>query len=332
MVRPRVLLAMNADLPPRLLDAAGWRRLRGVAEVADRVLTRADDPALADELGRAEVLLTSWGAPPVDAALLHRAPRLRAVVHAAGSVKHLATAEAWERGIRFSTAAAANSVPVAEYTLAMILLAGKRVFEAGDFLRRTQSMDWPANGPLGNAGSVIGIVGASRIGRRVIELLRPFDLQVLLADPTIDAPEAASLGVDLVPLDHLLARATVVSLHAPLLPSTAGMIGARQLALMIDGATIINTARGGLLDTDALLAELQSGRLRAVLDVVDPEPLPAGHPLFDAPGLVLTPHVAGAMGSELRRLGAHAVDEIARLAIGSALIDEVLPERLEGIA
>ncbi|GAA4769789.1 hydroxyacid dehydrogenase [Microbacterium gilvum] len=333
MSRPRVVLAMrSAELADELLEPADRRRLAAVVDVADAVLTDVAAAGADALLAGADLLLTGWGAPAIDDDLLRRAPRLRAVAHAAGTVKRLVTPAAWERGIRFSTAAGANGVPVAEYTLAMILLAGKRVFDSQRFLRAERHLGWVPSGPFGNDGAVVGVVGASRIGRRVLELLRPFDLEVLLADPTVDAVSAAQLGAELVALDDLLDRSAVVSLHAPLLPSTERMIGARELARMADGATLVNTARGRLVDTDALVTELVSGRLRAVLDVTDPEPLPVGHPLFSAPGVELTPHVAGALGNELHRLGAHAVSEIERFVVTGAFADEVHPGALAGIA
>src|SRR5262249_54884850 len=148
-----------------------------------------------------------------------------------------------------------------------------------------------------------GVIGASRIGRRVIELLRPFDLDVYLFDPYVDAALAESLGVHLVDLDVLLRTCDVVSVHAPQTPQTLDLIGADQLALMRDGATLINTARGGLVDPDALAKELLRGRLCAVLDVTDPEPLPSDSALYELPNVFVTPHIAGSHGNELARLG-----------------------------
>jgi phosphoglycerate dehydrogenase-like enzyme len=118
----------------------------------------------------------------------------------------------------------------------------------------------------------------------------------------VDAAEAAALGATLVDLDTLVATSDVVSLHAPSLPETRHLIDARRLALMPDGAVLVNTARGALVDTDALVAECAAGRLSAVLDVTEPEPLPVGHPLFGLPSVLVTPHVAGAQGNEIERL------------------------------
>jgi len=178
----------------------------------------------------------------------------------------------------------------------------------------------------------VGIVGASRIGRRVIELLRNFDFSVLLYDPFVQAGDPDLEGVELVELDALMARSDVVSIHAPLLPSTRGMIGARQLKLMKDGATFINTARGGLIDEAALVAELQTQRIFGVIDVTDPEIPPDDSPLFTLPNVFLTPHVAGAIGTERLRLGLMAVEEIERFIEGKPMLYEVQPELLERLA
>ncbi|KJY43087.1 MULTISPECIES: hydroxyacid dehydrogenase [unclassified Streptomyces] len=292
-----------------------------VADVdADLLLTGFDhdEPELHRRLAEAEVLFTGWGCPPLDAGALERMPRLRAVVHAAGSVKHHVTEACWERGLLVSSAAAANAVPVAEYTLAAILFANKRVLESAhayraarapiDLLRR-----YPA---VGNYHRTVGIVGASLIGRRVMELLRPFDLRVLVHDPYADPAELAALGGESCALDELLRRSDVVSLHAPALPRTRHLLDAARLALMPDGATLVNTARGSLVDTVALTEELVAGRLHAVLDHTEPEVLPTGSPLYNLPNVLLTPHVAGSLGGELDRLAATAVEELERYAMG----------------
>ena len=322
----------DRTLAEQLLDDEACQRLSTVADVVPNILTPGTNVGIEEELSTADVLLTGWGAPTIDARFLQRAPRLQFVAHAAGSLKRIATDEAWDRGIRFSSAADANGIPVAEYALAMILLSGKRVFEAEAFLRCERQLGWSPDTEFGNNNATVGIIGASRIGRRVLDLLRPFNFRVLLSDPTVDRAEATRLGAELVPLPALLAQSSVVSLHAPLLVSTTRMIGPAELALMPTGATLINTARGALVDTDALVAELAFGRLHAVLDVTDPEPLPADHPLYTAPGTVLTPHVAGALGNELTRLGRHAVDEIERFASSSALATEVHADILAEIA
>lgn len=327
MTRPTVVLAMAPVLTGDLFTPALRERLAATATLPDpEPLQRFDDERAARLLPDAEILLTGWGCPRIDAGVLAHAPRLRAIVHAAGTVKGHLDEAVWERGIRVSSAAAANAVPVAEYTLAAILFASKRVFRLQRLYRELRAFRlWPREvpGPLGSVGRTVGIVGASRIGRLVLERLRPFDFARLLHDPTLAPDAARALGAEPVELDELLQRSDIVSLHAPLLPETRGMIDRRRLALMRDGAVLINTARGALVDTAALTDELVSGRLDAVLDVTEPEVLPADSPLYDLPNVFLTPHVAGAMGAETTRLAALAIEEIERLARGEPLAHEV---------
>ncbi|MFF8403599.1 hydroxyacid dehydrogenase [Streptomyces sp. NPDC014846] len=332
--RPQAMLAMTAQnvehvFPPDLLA-----RLRACVDL-DPALVAEDftEPRVREALARTEVLITGWGCPLLDAAVLDAAPGLRAVLHAAGSVKGFTTPEVWRRGIAVSSAAAANALPVAEYTLAVILLAGKDAFGARDRLRARRAFPYGGILPgLGNHGRRVGVVGASRIGRRLIELLRPHDLAVALADPYADAAQAARLGVPLLPLDELLRTSDTVTLHAPHTPETHHLVGARELALMPDGSVLINTARGALVDHDALIGELRTGRLRAVLDVTDPEPLPADSPLFDLPGAFVTPHLAGSQGNEVARLGRTVVEEAERLSSGAALLHAVDPTELDRTA
>ncbi|WNI22972.1 hydroxyacid dehydrogenase [Streptomyces sp. ITFR-16] len=331
--RPRALLAMGPGIAGRLLTERHHARLAALTRTDTRLVAHdlADPtPEVAAALAEAEVLFTCWGATPLTAPVLAAAPRLRAVVHAAGSVKHHITDACWERGIAVTSAAGANALPVAEYTVAAILFAGKQVLRsARRYGELRTGHDWLAElDGSGNYGRTVGIVGASRIGRRVIGLLRPFDLDVLLYDPYVGPAEAARLGVRLSALDELCASSSVVSVHAPQLPETRHLIGAAQLAAMPSGATLINTARGSLVDEDALLPELTSGRLHAVLDVTDPELPVAGSPLYDLPNVLLTPHVAGSLGNELHRMADQALDELERFASGRPFADPVRGDAL----
>ncbi|MEU8524157.1 hydroxyacid dehydrogenase [Streptomyces sp. NPDC048629] len=328
--RPALLLAMGPGVAERLLGPAHRNRLTALARTDPHLVAHdlvAPSPRVAAALAEAEVLLTCWGATPLTAEVLARAPRLRAVVHAAGSVKHHVTDACWERGLAVTSAASANALPVAEYTLAAILLAGKRALHAARRYAEVRAPhDWlEESARWGNYRRTVGLVGASRIGRRVIELLRPFDFEILLYDPYVTPGEAAALGVEATDLDTLCARSSIVSVHAPQLPSTHAMIGARQLALVPDGGTLINTARGSLVDEDALLPHLVSGRLHAVLDVTDPEVPAPDSPLYELPNVLLTPHIAGSLGNELHRMADHALDELARYGQGEPFAEAVRP-------
>ncbi|WP_405749742.1 hydroxyacid dehydrogenase [Streptomyces sp. NBC_01411] len=333
--RPRLALAMQEGLAGRLFDDEQLRRLGRAADLDPApVLHEFSSPRAKASLARVDILVTGWGCPPLTAEVLARAPRLRAVVHAAGSVKHHVTAACWERGIAVSSAAAANAVPVAEYTVAMIVLANKRVLP---LLARQASghaqTDPPGSSvPVGNYRKQIGVVGASAVGRRVLALLRNYDVERVVADPYLTEAEAGTLGARLLGLDELVSTSDVVSLHAPSLPQTRHLMDARRLSSMRPGATLINTARGDLVDTAALTAAVGSGQLYAVLDVTDPEPLPADSPLWNHPHVALTPHVAGSLGTELLRMGELAVGEVERLADSRPLNHPVSARLLERMA
>ncbi|MEU5764714.1 hydroxyacid dehydrogenase [Streptomyces asoensis] len=315
---PAALFAMDPVHLGGLFPPAVMARLRQLARIDPEFVVRDfSDPSAAVALGRAEVLITGWGCPHLGADVLEAAPRLRTVLHAAGSVRQLVGDPFWERGLTLSSAVQANALPVAEYTLAAILLAGKDAFGLRERLRTERAYPGPAEyANVGNLGRRVGLVGASRVGRRVLELLRPFDFAVSLYDPYVDAAEAADLGAVVLPLDELLRTSDIVSVHAPDIPQTRHMLSRERLALIPDGGVLINTSRGALVDQSALVGELTSGRISAVLDVTDPEPLPPDSPLFDLPNVFLTPHIAGSLGNELARMGATVVDELERLVAG----------------
>jgi Phosphoglycerate dehydrogenase and related dehydrogenases len=334
--RPRVAFAMGSDeLRASLFPAEVMARLGECAEIVRaRAMTEFSSPAAEATLAGLDALITGWECPRIDAGVLDLAPGLRLIAHAGGTVKPHIDAEAWRRGVRVTSAAAANAWPVAEFTLGCILLSGKKAFDAaaalsgqqGGFARQALSDD------VGNYRTTVGIIGASRVGRLVLELLRPFNFTLLLATPELSAEQARVLGARLVSLDELMAKSRIVSLHAPLLPATIGMIDRTRLASMHDGAVFINTARGALVDHDALRDELGRGRISAVLDVTEPEPLPADDPLYSLPNVTLTPHIAGSMGNELPMLGEAAVAEIERLASGKPCLFPVGLDELDRIA
>ena len=331
--RPSIVLAHWPGLG--LFDDAAIERFGELGTVLDpEPLGRWDDPRADELLARAEVIVGHWGCPVLDAPMLDRTPDLGLFAYAAGTVKLTVTDAIWDRGLRVTSGANANAEPVAEYTLAAILFANK-----GVMWRRVgtdpleESIDDLMGTGWGNYDRTIGIVGASLIGRRVIELLRAFpDLHVALYDPFVTVGQAAELGVTKMELTELCSASDILSIHAPALATTHHMIGAEQLAALRDGATVINTARGWVLDHDALEPHVTSGRLRAVLDVTDPEPLPDDSVLRALPNVYLTPHLAGTQGSELGRMAEYAAEEVRRWSAGEPGLNEVHKEQLDRLA
>ena len=334
MAKPTVVFGMLDGMVEHLFTADQLARLGAVGEICDPVpFATFDDERAATALARAEILVGHWGCPTLTAEVMALAPKLGLFAYGAGTVKWQVTDAVWERGIVVTSAAAANAVPVADYAVGAILLANKGVFLVRELVRNP-GVRLPLNlSKVGNCGARVGIVGASFVGRMVIERLRDTDLLLSVYDPYLSAADAAAMGVTKVDdLNELCASVDLLSIHAPDIPSTRGMIGAAQLALLHDGVTVLNTARPALIDQDALIAELTAGRLAAVLDVTEPDPLPAGHPLLALPNAFVTPHVAGAMGNELVRLSELAVQEVERFVAGQPPRYPVYSEDLDRIA
>ncbi|MEV3874958.1 hydroxyacid dehydrogenase [Streptomyces sp. NPDC049906] len=322
--------AANALLEPEALTALAAVCDLQALPVLDDFAPRHALAALAD----VDLLVTGWGCPPLDRAALDAAPALRAVVHTAGSVRHHITDACWERGIEVSSAAAAHALPVAEYTVAMVLLSGKRVLERACAYRGRRARDegFGTARTDGNYRRTAGVLSASAVGRRVLELLRPHDLELLLHDPYVTDAEARALGARPVGIRELFADSDVVSVHTPLLPATEGLVNRALLTSMRQDAVLVNTARGGVVDQGALTELLLTDRIRAVLDVTDPEVLPVDHPLWECDNVLLTPHLAGSQGNEWRRLTELAVAEVTRWAAGKGFAHPVLRARLPFLA
>lgn len=307
-----------ADLLAKLMSPEAIRTLTGMVDLRGPVFEDFSSPEAQAALSDVEILITGWGCPKIGLDVLEAAPNLRAIIHAGGVISDKLPPIPAGRSIVGSNAGDANGRPVAEYTLAMVLLANKQAFESSHLYgRRRAEIDREQEFPeAGNYQKTVGLVGASRIGRNVAKLLQPFQLEVLFYDPYLTSGDAAALGVERVSLEELMNRSDVLSVHVPVTPETTGMIGAPELALLRGGATVINTARGEIMDQTALEAELVSGRINAILDVAVPDVLPADHVFYDLPNVFLTPHIAGSMGTELLRMGDHIVAELQRYVSG----------------
>jgi phosphoglycerate dehydrogenase-like enzyme len=335
MSRPAIIIAHMGDVS--MFDDAALDRLDRAGRVLDRApVNDWADPRADDLLAEAEIIVGHWGTPLFDADVLDRAPKLRMFAYAAGTVKWYANDLLFDRDIVITSGAGANARPTAEYAFASILLANKRAHVAFDAERRRPAWNPPPSArPIGNWDKTIGLVSASLVGRHVAELLRPFGgLRVEIYDPFVSAEEIESLGATKIDdLTELCHRADVLSIHAPAVPATKNLVGADQLAALRDGATIINTARGWCLDMDALIVELETSRLFAIIDVTDPvEPLPDDHPLRHLPNAVLTPHLAGSQGTELGRMSDWVCDEVERFVAGRPQRNRITRDMIDSIA
>jgi phosphoglycerate dehydrogenase-like enzyme len=278
--------------------------------------TVREDPAVLED---AEVIFSGWGLPAMDTEFLAAAAKLKAVFYGAGSIRKMVTDEFWAQGILITSAYAANAVPVIEFTLAQILLSLKRTWYYIFTARETNSYV-PRQPVPGAYGSTVGLISLGMIGSGVARKLQQFDLHVIAYDPFATPEQAAELGVKLSSLDEVFERADVVSLHTPWLDETVDMIGGEHFARMKPNATFINSARGAIIREQEMIEVLQQRPdLWALLDVTYPEPPVPGSPLYTLPNVVLTPHIAGSLDNECRRMGRLMVDELGRYLRGEPL-------------
>jgi D-3-phosphoglycerate dehydrogenase len=276
----------------------------------------------------AEVIVTQLA--PITRKVLSSLGDLKLVVVTRGGPVNVNVQAATECGVIVANAPGRNAPAAAEYALGLMLAAMKRIPDAHTSLRggewRGDFYAYEKNG-VELEGATTGLVGFGTIGSRVAKVLGAFGAKVLVYDPFVDDSKVEEVGGRKADLDRLLEGSRVVSLHARLTDETRGMIGAEQIAQMPEGSVLVNTARGGLLDYEALCDALESGRLgAAALDVYDEEPPPKGSRLFEVPNLVLSPHIAGATRETAHRAAKIAAAEVGRYARGEALANAVNPE------
>jgi D-3-phosphoglycerate dehydrogenase len=265
------------------LAKVGARLVLGDCTTREQVIERAGD---------ARVLWLAWR-PGVDAVVLDALPDVELVIRWGVGYEQIDVAAATSAGVAVANAPTYGTVDVAEHVLALLLAGARRI---AWYHERMRAGDWPAAvaDTQRVSGRVLGLLGLGRIGAAVAERARGLGLEVIAHDPALDGATMAARGVRSVDLDELLATSDYLSVHVPLTAETRHLINAERLAALRPHAALLNASRGPIVDTDALLAALDSGRLAwAGLDVYEDEPLPADSPLRTAPNVVLTPHVAG---------------------------------------
>ncbi len=331
---PAVLVTIQKPLFEKVSTPDARDRLRAMA--GRLVLNDTDDPWAGDEVrervGRAGAVLNSWGSCSFDENLLEAAPELRIICYAAGSIRRIAPPAVFERGIKVTHAAHVIADSVAEFTLGVVLGTLRQAYQLDGSLRAGNWKDASGPNPRELYGKTYGIVGASMVGRKLIPLLKPFDVEILVYDPFLSASEAKELGCRKVSLADLMSGSDVISLHAPILPETRRMIDGPLLSSIKDDAIFINNARSWLVDSDALLEELRKERFDAALDVFDDEPLPPNDPLLGLKRTLLTPHVAGFSAESRARLVGAMLDELERFMAGKPLEHEVTLGQLKSMA
>ena len=326
--RPRILVLTSDALFPHFFPAHVLARLEEVGEW-ELYNGRGDSAELREHLSRSDALMTTWHSPFLRMEMFGDPRRVRLIAHCGGELKARMEPEVVER-LTVANAPGPMAAPVAEMALAMVLTLVRRLPEYDREMRagRIRTNEEVSRGETVR-GRRVGIVGFGRIGRAFARMVAPLGAELYVSDPYCSDETAAEYGAKKAETEELLRASSVVVLAAGLTDETRGMLDARALALMPDGAYLVNVGRGGLIEMEALLAELRAGRLSAALDVTDPvEPLPPEHELRRLPNVLLTPHIA-AGGIEMRHaLGETAAAEVARFFRGGRPENLVTPEML----
>ena len=337
-MKPRVLVCCNTRVRNEYLVGEALARLEQLADwqwlASEGTSTRpgvwggpsedaADTTRLLAKLAEGyDALVVCHGSPYVDAQVFAAAPRLKFVGELEGDrfANRIDVEAAARRGIRVVDTTHGSSLPVAEWALALMLIGLRNAGEQfrrlvrGDEFRRSRDDPGFRLGEL--TGRRVGLIGLGHIGRRLVELLQPFDCSIVAYDPYVSKELAHALHVGLGPLERVMSDTEIVVCTAPLTPRTHRMLGAPELDLLQPDAVFVNVSRGAIVDPDAMIARAGRGDIRVCLDVFDPEPIPADSPIRDLPNVFLSPHIAGVTAACGPRFFSFMVDELERFLGG----------------
>ena len=330
-----IFLCEKTDKIFGVYDADVMGELQKLTNIEKRICTKADvlrDPDLFSDV---ELVFSTWGMPEFTEEEIKACfPSLKCVFYGAGTVQSFAR-PFLSCGVKVFSAWAANAVPVAEMTVAQIVLANKGYFLTSRVYHGQGRS--PARKTFqkcnGNYGETVGIIGAGMVGRLVIQMLKQYKLNVLVFDPFLSDEKAAELGAEKCRLPELFERSFVVSNHLANNPQTVGMLNYALFSKMRENAVFINTGRGAQVVEDDLVRILHERTdLTALLDVTYPEPPVEGHPFYTLPNCLLTPHIAGSSGDEVARMGEYMLAECRGFLGGEACKYEVTAKMLETMA
>ena len=312
MSKPELFIAITRTLRTSLFSPESEERLAGLYTVRggdhdDRLASAA----LAEQIGGCNALITGWGSPEITPEVLAAASDLRIIAHSAGSVRRLIPIAALEQGIAVTHAAPMIAEAVAEFTVFGMLLGLRWPHRQNAWMHagKPWSESRATGGNLLEAQRV-GLIGCGYVAQRVIQKLQGFGMPIAVYDPYLSDERAAALNVTRVSLEELFSTCRVIANHAPTTPETDGMVTAKHFKLLQNGGVFINNARARAVNQDDMIAELATGRIRAVLDVFNPEPLLPDSPLRGMENVFLTPHMAGQSDDTRLRQGAAMVDEL----------------------
>ncbi len=330
-----IFLCDNPDNVRLVYDQMTLEELRRIVDLSDTVYSKEMLLSSPEAFSDVEMILSTWGMPVLsEEEIKAYLPNLRCLFYGAGSVQKFAR-PFLASGVKVFSAWAANAVPVAEFAVAQIILANKGYFLTNRLYhtRGNQAAHSAFKKCNGNYGETVGIIGAGMIGRLVIQMLKQYQLKVIVFDPFLPDEKAKELGVGKCSLEELFERAFTVSNHLANNQETQGMLNYDLFSRMRENAVFINTGRGAQVVEDDLVRILRERPdLTALLDVTHPEPPVEGHPFYTLPNCLLTPHIAGSAGDEVARMGLYMQKELASYLTGEPCRYEVTEAMLKTMA
>ena len=292
----------------------------------------SDEKYYLDFVKGANVIITSWETPAIDKKVLDMCPDLKAVIHAAGSVKPVISEEFIKKNIRITASACAIGEGVAETALGFAISDCKGFYTLSKDTKNKLWREHVAEYVTDFYDINIGVISGGYVGRHMVKLLKNFHVNIFMYDPTLSEDKIADIGATKVELNQLMSMCDVVSVHAPSIPETNNMLNKENLSLMKDGAVLINTSRGSVINENDLIEELEKGRIFACLDVTSPEPPTPENRLRSLDNVILTPHIAGTSTNGLRRIALHVCEELERFEKGEKMAAEINTDNLNKMA
>jgi len=331
MARPNLIVCAGQELFDSFFPAPQSRRLS--KSFRWKLDASRDLSSLKKKLARVDALITTWDSPKFPEELVEMAPQLRIIAHCGGEVKSRFAAPLFEK-LTITNAADPMAKAAAEMGAAFLLYSARNIDFYRDALRKKSNRIYEELHLHGNrealAGREVAMIGFGRIGRALIDLMRGFDLQWLVYDPYAPKAAAKDYPVRFVDLSTLLNQAHLLVLTAALTEETRGLLDQKRLARLPDGAVVVNIARGGIIDLDALTREVKKKRLRCAIDVTDPlEPLPVDHPIRTMPGAIVTPHIAASNLRVREQIADVVIDDVESFFTSGKVNNRVTTAMLE---
>ncbi len=326
-MKPKIWVTLSEDNYRKYLTPASEKKLRSLGEVIESRKINPDAKKEAELIAEAAVVITCRGGYKLSPEQIKSAKNLKIVGVIGSAVRFVSPKTCYEKNIFVTNSAGGIGYTVAEYVVGVMITALHRAFESMDHVREGK---WSEGVPMGKdlQDKAVGLIGVGAVGGNVVKLLKPFTRNIKAYDPYLPKEAADGMGIALTTKEDIIKNSDVISLHAGMTPETKNMIGQKEFEMMKPGVLIVNTARGGLIDHDAMLLALKAGKIQAALDVFEPEPLPVESEYRKVKNCYPTAHTPGMTIDAAKREGGQVVDDVELVLAGKKPLNNITKEKL----